>query len=103
MRYLSFARDSDGVDGDGPAATKRLRTQDEECVELLKRWLSGDDGALDEWLGECAHSVDGDVQPLLLQRDRQLAQRELSAKDHEIVALRRKVEALERAIPVPLP
>lgn len=76
---------------------------DARCLELLRRWLSGEDGALDEWLEECPRSVD--VRSLLLEKDGQLARkaRELSAKYHEIVALRRRVEPLEREVPVPLP
>ena len=91
------------MDGDGVAVTKARGAQDEACLNLLRRWLSGDDGALDEWLEGCAQSVGSEVWSLLLERNPPLAQRELNAKDHEIVALRRKVAALEREVPVPLP
>jgi len=72
--------------------------------EALKRWLTGEEGALGQWLGEGRReegaATGGDVDRKLKEKQRLLEdrERELQAKEDEIDGLRVQLDAIRRTM-----
>jgi len=83
--------------GGGPAANP-------QSDDALKRWLTGEEDALGQWLGEAEGraegAVGGDVDRQLKEKQRLLEQgeRELRSKEMEIDGLRVELDAIKRTM-----
>ena len=94
VTYLGNAVER-GVEGE-----TTLNPADERCLEMLRRWLSGEEDSLSDWLDEPLGSETTYVPLLLEQKERLLTEREseLRVKKAECESLRLRLAALERGV-----